>query len=171
MALSERLKNILTIKNMTEYRLAKLTNINKATINLITTGTTKNPGNDTLNKLAKGLELSTNVFNWTDEEFSDWLRYYAFKGNRTLEEYAEYVFMHTGIGVIDEFKSIEKCEMKATPLIEQLENAEDPNYVNELQGKNIIARQDNELIKKIRDHGLYEDVNNYVDFQISRIPK
>ncbi len=57
MLFSERLKSILKEKNITEYRLAKLANMNRSTINTITHGNSEKPNIETIEKIAKALNI------------------------------------------------------------------------------------------------------------------
>jgi len=55
---SERLKEILRLKRMTEYRLSKLTGLSKSTINALTNGTSKQPNIETISKIAKAMNMT-----------------------------------------------------------------------------------------------------------------
>ena len=60
MPIAQNLKYWQGIKNMTTAELAELSNVPDATITKIRTGATKNPNADTLQRLAKALDVSIN---------------------------------------------------------------------------------------------------------------
>ena len=68
MNLSERIKELLISKDVTEYRLSKITGIHKATINRITNGSTPNPGKDTLEKIAHALDMTVSELTGEDKQ-------------------------------------------------------------------------------------------------------
>ncbi len=58
MNISERLKTIIDNKKISQYKLAQLSGVTKQTINRIINNDTPNPGKETIQKLAKGLNMT-----------------------------------------------------------------------------------------------------------------
>ena len=70
MEFGKRLKKLLDAKNMTEYRLSKVTGISKSTINALVHGASKKPNSETLEKIARALEINVSIL-LGENELSD----------------------------------------------------------------------------------------------------
>lgn len=60
--ISERIKNLCQEKGITPNKLGKLSGLDPSTITSIFYGKSKNPGVDTLSKIAKGLGITLQQF-------------------------------------------------------------------------------------------------------------
>jgi len=65
----KRIKNLMKIKKLTPYRIAKNGNFHHATINTILNGKFKNPKIDTISKFCKGIGISVRDF-YDDDLFN-----------------------------------------------------------------------------------------------------
>lgn len=68
MIFSERLKNALNLKGMTEYRLSKITGLSKSTINALTKGISKFPNIETIGKIASALGMTVSELTGEDRQ-------------------------------------------------------------------------------------------------------